>query len=187
MPRATRLPPLASDGVFAVSSTSTINASRAQVWGVIMDFAAYEQWNPFVRKQSLVDASFNPLPDNDTTPAEGKFLAMTANIPPTMGNPGLFGSNGAYCEITVLDTENYRAAWETAPTFFRPGWLLHSERWQILTELPGGKTKYETIEVFFGPMAYIVKLVVGTGLKAGFQAFADSLKERAEAIAASST
>lgn len=132
------------------------------------------------RKQIIVDASGKPHPDGPTL-AEGKHTSISVHLPPTMDTPGLFGKNGAFCEITILDPENYRVAWETVPSLLAPSWLLHAERWQILTELPEGKTKYETTEVMFGPAAYIVKFVVGSWLKLGFQAFADSLKGRAEA------
>lgn len=109
---------------------------------------------------------------------------MTVHIPPTMGTPGPFGTGSAFCEITVIDHDNYRVAWESAPTLLRPSVLLRTERWQILTEGPDGKTKYESFEVFSGPLAYLVKLFVGSGLKLGFKAFADSLKERVESLQA---
>lgn len=95
-----------------------------------------------------------------------------------MGNPGLIGKGSAFVEITVLDKEGYRAAWETAG--YMPAWLLHAERWQTLTALPNGKTRYDAVEVFSGPIAYLVKLFVGSALKEGFQAMAETMKERAE-------
>ncbi|EAU87605.1 hypothetical protein CC1G_09702 [Coprinopsis cinerea okayama7 len=177
MPRDTRVPPLASDGVFAVTGSSVINAPPDKVWHTLMDFQSYGEWNPFVRGQRLVDASGRT--STSQTPSEGQFLDISpVHLPPTMGNPGLFGKNSAFVEITVLDTENYRAAWETAGPV--PAWLLHSERWQTLTTLPDGKTRYDTIEVFSGFAAYLVQLFVGSALKKGFQAMADTLKERAE-------
>mgnify|MGYP002403013655 CR=1 FL=1 len=131
------------------------------------------------RKQRMVDASKRPLADS--TPAEGKFVDIgPCNIPPSMSDGGLF-SGGAFAEITILDNENYRVAWETAG--FMPKWLLFCERWQILTEVEGGKTKYESTEVFYGPIAYLVKLFVGAGLQKSFQAMADTLKAEAEAAA----
>ncbi|KAH6904489.1 hypothetical protein BKA70DRAFT_536621 [Coprinopsis sp. MPI-PUGE-AT-0042] len=177
MPKATRLPPSASDGVFAVTGSSVIDAPRDKVWEILLDFDSYVEWNPFVRRQQVVDASGNPLPDK--TPAEGKYITIApVHLPPTMGNPGFIGKGSAFVEITVLDTEGYRAAWETAG--YMPGWLLHAERWQTLTALPNGQTRYDAIEVFSGPVAYLVKLFVGSALKQGFQAMADTMKQRAE-------
>lgn len=125
----------------------------------------------------MVDASGRPL--YDQTPAEGKYINISpVHLPPTMGNPRFMGTGSAFVEITVLDKEGYRAAWETAG--YMPAWLLHAERWQTLTALPGGQTRYDAMEVFSGPVAYLVKLFVGSALKQGFQAMADTLKERAE-------
>jgi len=42
------------------------------------------------------------------------------------------------------------------------------------------KTRYETIEVFGGPLAYVIKCVVGSGLQQGFTAMAEGLKKRSE-------
>lgn len=118
----------------------------------------------------------------DPTPAEDKHLAVTAHVPPTMGSPGLFGETHLFAVITVIDHDNYRAAWELSPSFLLPSWLLRSERWQILTEGPGGEANYETFEVFSGLAAYSMRLFVGEGIQLGFRAFADSLRERVEAL-----
>ena len=61
-----------------------------------------------------------------------------------------------------------------------PAWLMTTERWQWLIAVDEGKTKYETIEVFGGFLAYFVKWFVGSGLKLGFQAMSDGLKTRSE-------
>ena len=50
----------------------------------------------------------------------------------------------------------------------------------MLTEVDGGKTRYETIEVFGGVVGYLIKWFVGDGLQAGFEAMAAGLKKRAE-------
>jgi hypothetical protein len=33
-----------------IQTEVTINASSSKVWGVMMDFEAYPQWNPFIRQ-----------------------------------------------------------------------------------------------------------------------------------------
>ena len=78
--------------------------------------------------------------------------------------------------VSYLDPENYRMGW----TNRLPKWLLAAERWHWLTVLDKGKCKYETIEVFNGPLAYLVKWFVGNDLKRSYQAMADDLKKRAE-------
>ena len=61
-----------------------------------------------------------------------------------------------------------------------PRWLLNAERWQFLVEIEGEKTRYETVEVFGGVLAYLIRVFVGNGLKKGFIAMAEGLKRRAE-------
>ncbi|KAF8999776.1 hypothetical protein BDQ17DRAFT_1360355 [Cyathus striatus] len=172
----TGLPPIADNGVFSVSASSLIDAPQDRVWSILTDFKSYSEWNSFVRQQFVCDASKRPL--DDQAPTEGKYLSIAVHLPPTMGEPGIFGTGSAFVQITALDHENHRAAWATASL---PSFILHSERWQALSVDPvTGKTKYETIEVFNGLAAYLVRLFVGSKLKLGFQAMADDLKHRAE-------
>src|ERR1700722_7773779 len=44
MPTASGLPPVVSDSVFAVSTSTIIDAPREKVWTVLMDFPSYNQW-----------------------------------------------------------------------------------------------------------------------------------------------
>ena len=85
--------------------------------------------------------------------------------------------------MTFLDEEHHRGAWENRTL---PAWFLRSGRWQWLTVLEDGKTRYETIEVFNGPAAWLVKWFVGGNLRLGFKAMADGLKERTENLVRSS-
>ncbi|KAG1829309.1 hypothetical protein EV424DRAFT_1507553 [Suillus variegatus] len=174
MSSTTGLPPLSSKGVFSVSSSCLINAPRKEVWEVLMDWKSYKEWNPFVRDQRITDARKNHLPDE--TPREGCYLYIQpVHIPPSFDNKWFPGS--AFERITALDHENYRTAWVNVEM---PHWLLTAERWQALVEVEGGKTRYETIEVFGGLLAYLVRAFVGNGLKKGFIAMAEGLKSRAE-------
>ena len=95
-----------------------------------------------------------------------------------MGEPSLFQKQSSYCVVTTLDHVNHRVAWETAGWI--PKFLLHAERWQTCVAIEGGKTKYESFEVFSGPVAYAVKWFVGRNLIISTQAMADTLKQRAE-------
>lgn len=61
-----------------------------------------------------------------------------------------------------------------------PKWLLDAERWQSLTVGPDGRVKYESIEVFKGPLAYLVRLFVGKNLFLGVDAMAQGLKTKSE-------
>jgi hypothetical protein len=97
------------------------------------------------------------------------------HIPPSFDNKWLPSSS--FERITVLDHKNYRTAWGNIEL---PHWLLTAERWQALVVVEGGKTRYETIGVFGGLLAYLVRAFIGSGLKKGFVAMAETLKSRVE-------
>ncbi|KAJ7456901.1 hypothetical protein FB451DRAFT_1275187 [Mycena latifolia] len=170
------VPPLSSSGVFTVADSILIDAPREKVWEILLDFGSYKEWNAFVRGQTLVSASGSALADQ--TPTAGKtMLIRPVHLPPTMGNPGFMESHSTTVKITAIDHDNFRAAWITANGL--PAWALQAERWQMLT-VEGGKTKYESIEVFRGIIAYVVKFFTGKNLVLGVRAMAEGLKSRAE-------
>ena len=96
-----------------------------------------------------------------------------------MGKPAWLGSTSALERIKVVDHENHRAVWVNIDL---PRFLLRAERWQALSVDSSGKTKYESIEVFGGILAWLVYLFVGKNLTLGFNAQADGLKHRAERL-----
>ncbi|KAF8192634.1 hypothetical protein K438DRAFT_1829429 [Mycena galopus ATCC 62051] len=169
-------PPLSSSGVFTVADSILIDAPREKVWEILLAFGSYKEWNAFVRNQTLITAEGAALPDQTPTPNTVMRISPV-HLPPTMGEPKFMGSHTALVQITTIDHENYRAAWVTAGPPRK--WLLHAERWQMLT-VEGGKTKYESIEVFSGILAYVVQLFVGKNLVLGVRAMAEGLKSYSE-------
>jgi hypothetical protein len=79
--------------------------------------------------------------------------------------------------LTVVDHQNYRCSWRYMSL---PHWLLCSNRWQALSTVEGGGTKYESIIVFTGLVAYILRIFMASGLKKGFVATGEALKKRCE-------
>ncbi|KAF9221722.1 hypothetical protein BS17DRAFT_784563 [Gyrodon lividus] len=146
-----------------------------------MDWGSYHEWNPFVRNQCLTDPSKNPLPASQQTPRAGAHLLIRpVHIPPSFDSPKIFPAGSAFEVITTFDLENYRCAWKNVEW---PDWALDAERWQALVEVVEDgrkKTRYETIEVFNGLLAYPISYFVGSGLQAGFSAMAQGLKKRSE-------
>ncbi|KAJ6554587.1 hypothetical protein B0H19DRAFT_1154150 [Mycena capillaripes] len=170
------VPPLSSSGVFTVADSILIDAPREKVWQVLLDFGSYKEWNAFVRGQTLVSPSGAALADQ--TPAAGHLMSISpVHLPPTTEKPGFMQSHSQTVRITAIDHENYRAAWVTAGGL--PKWALYAERWQMLT-VEDGKTKYESIEVFSGIIAYVVKLFTGRNLVLGVKAMAEGLKSHSE-------
>ncbi|KZT00890.1 uncharacterized protein LAESUDRAFT_687453 [Laetiporus sulphureus 93-53] len=169
------LPPPSLDGVLTVSASSVINAPLSGLWEILLDFPSYHEWNTFVHVQKVVDASGNPLPDQ--TPREGQYILMEVYIPPT---PDMNRSptSRPLEMIIAIDHETHRLAWKN----LMPQWFLRAVRWQALSVIEGGKTLYETREVMSGPGAYLVRMLMSSGLQKGFEAVAEGLKKKAEEV-----
>jgi hypothetical protein len=117
-------------------------------------------------------------PLDDQTPREGGHLLMSpVHIPPTMDDSSVWFPSSSLELITVIDHENYRCSWIYISL---PHWLLCAERWQAVSTVVGGGTKYESIEVFTGLAAYFLKFFLGSGLKKGFTEMGEALKKRCE-------
>ncbi|KAI0035560.1 hypothetical protein K488DRAFT_83003 [Vararia minispora EC-137] len=129
------------------------------------------------RAQTKTDKSMKALSDQNVPLGVGSYLRMTVRMPPsTDDTKPTMHSNEI---VTEHDPAAYRVAWRYVPAI--PG-TLFAERWQRLSEVEGGKTLYETREVFGGPLAYVVRWLMRSKLDVAFEAFAASLKERAEAL-----
>lgn len=102
---------------------------------------------------------------------------MKVHLPATLSETG--NVNNTRVRVTFIDRETHRVAWSHVGL---PSFLLHSERWQWLIETEDGKTKYETIEVFGGVVAWLVKWLKAAELREAFGAFADGVKKRAEQV-----
>ncbi|KAJ7938362.1 hypothetical protein B0H13DRAFT_1587819 [Mycena leptocephala] len=170
------LPPISSSGVFTVADSILIDATREKVWQVLLDFGSYKEWSELFRGQTLVSKAGTALADQ--TPAANTLMLISpVHLPPTMGEPGFMQSHNTTVLITAIDHENYRASWVTAGGL--PKWALYAQRWQMLT-VEDGKTKYESIEVFSGILAYVVQLFTGRSLVLGVKAMAEGLKSQCE-------
>ncbi|KAK0237020.1 hypothetical protein EDD85DRAFT_596040 [Armillaria nabsnona] len=173
---AQQLPPSSSDGVFAVSGSAVIDAPIEIVWNNLLDFKGYKEWNPFVRDQKITDSSRNILPDQAI--AEGKYMHICpVHLTPSLEDVPFYNRSSAFVVCTALDHDNHRVAWRTTGL---PRWLLDAERWQSCTVEPGGKVKYESVEVFNGVLAYFVRFFVGQKLINGVGAMAKGLKAKSE-------
>ncbi|KAJ7677581.1 hypothetical protein B0H14DRAFT_3064678, partial [Mycena olivaceomarginata] len=150
-----------------------IDAPREKVWQVLLDFGSYKE----CRNQTLITEAGAALADQRPTPNTLMKIAPV-HLPPTMGEPQLFGSHVAMVRITTID--HGKLPCSVGDCWRRPTEVaLFAERWQMLT-VEGGKTKYESIEVFSGFLAYVVRLFVGKNLVLGVKAMAEGLKTHSE-------
>jgi hypothetical protein len=144
-----------------VIASSEIDAPIALVYDVMMDFARYAEWNPFVvgvtgelRVGGLLtlDVIFH---DGSRRPTRGCVEVITAP--------------GDKAELT------YRYAGPFAP--FR---LVRGTRQQLLTRLDANRTRYDTSECFTG---LLTPFLPAAGIQRGFDDVARELKRRAEHLA----
>lgn len=150
-------------------ASAEIDAPLDTVWRVMLDTAAYPEWNPFV-------------------------VRAQCPSPPRPGDPIVLhvrwangGGTRSPERVTAVDGP------ETGPdgvrrallTYVYEGWparlgLVRGTRHQRLEQRPGGPTTYSTVEEFSGPL---VRLAGPARVAEGFGRHAAALKARAESIA----
>lgn len=144
----------------------TIDAPLDTVWQVMLDTAAYGEWNPFL-------------------------FHIETPQPPAVGNPIVLTvrwANGKTTRspevITAIEhpataedgTSTALLSYEYAGLPAKLG-LVRGTRHQRLTQPPGGPTTYDTVEEFSGPL---VRLAGPARVEDGFRRHAEALKVRAE-------
>ena len=135
----------------------------------------------FRRGQTIIDPkSGQPLASQNLTAAGQHMRLYPVHLPPTFGEPSFFQKQSVYVVCTGIDRENHRVSWALAGFL---SFFVYADRWQTLTDLGSGRVKYETIEVFDGFFAYLVKWFAGKNLVLGTRAMAEGLKQRAESAA----
>lgn len=143
------------------ATTIDIAAPPERVWQAVIALDEYPRWNPFIVR---VDGEAIPgaaltlhLRWANGRPGRTDEI-VTVVAPPAAGRPGVF-------------------AYRTTLWLTRLG-LLRAERFQRVSALPDGGTRYETVESFHGPLARLVPL---RAVNQGFARQARALKAFAEA------
>jgi len=147
---------------FQVEAEIVISAPAALVWAVLVDLAAYSDWNSFAYSVK-------------STLRVGDRLTMKLRLRPRWGWNILIVE-----EVTLVDAQR-RLGWRT----LSPAWLLQGERFQMLEALDVNRTRYTTSEAFSGILAPLVKWFIGHDFQRGYDNAARDLKQRAETLASS--
>lgn len=155
-----------STPVRAVSASTEgfgdIDAPIDAVWAVLMDVERYPEWNPFTVSVK-------------TTFDLGSPVDMQVALNPSSGR-----TRHQVEYITSFHPERYRVSWGVN---VGPGWFIKADRWQQLTDLGNGRTRYETSDEFTGAGVGLMLAIMESKVSRGFHDVARGLKTRAEASA----
>ncbi len=133
-----------------------IEASAERVWAVLVDFASYSQWNPFIRSAVSV-------------PQQGARLQIV--IQPSGGKAMRFSP-------VVLAAEAGREL-RWLGRFLVPG-LFDGEHSFIIEPLVEGKVRFQQSEKFSGILVGLFRASLDRDTKRGFEEMNRALKARAE-------
>ena len=147
-----------------------IDAPLDSVWAVMLDTAIYGEWNPFVFR---ADCPSPPQPGDPIRLhvefGDGKRAVSRERISVVEGPRDVDGVRRATLAYV----------YEGLPARLR---LVRGTRFQRLSQVAGGPTRYETVEEFSGPL---VPLAGPDRVEEGFRRHAAALKVRAESLSGS--
>ena len=139
-----------------VRSEIEINSYPESVWRILIDFAAYDQWNPFINK--IIGA-----------PTEGSKIDIYIETPS--------GKNRKYSPRITRVEEGRELRWFGKSSL--PG-FLNAEHIFIIEELQPEHVHFIQRELFDGLLTRVFGKGVDTDIRQGFQDMNDALKKRAE-------
>ena len=139
-----------------------IHAPAERVWELLTDFAAYPQWNPFIRNIS-------------GRPVAGERLEVRLEPP---------GGRGMTFKPRVLDAESEREL-RWLGRLLVPG-LLDGEHSFTIEPLEENRVRFVQREEFKGLLVPLLARGLETSTRRGFEAMNLALKESAEAASGQS-
>ena len=143
-----------------------IDAPIEEVWAVMLDTGAYDEWNPFVVRAECA-----------TPPKVGDPIVLHvrwANGKGTTSPERIIAIEPPH-DVDGVRRATLAYVYEGLPA--RLG-LVRGTRYQELSQSPGGPTRYETVEEFSGPL---VPLAGPQRVEDGFKRHAEALRARCEA------
>ncbi len=143
---------------FVIDHSVEIAAPAATVWAVLTDFDRYDQWNPFVRRASCRLEPGGPI--DMTVRLRGERMRQQREFVNRV-DPGHFFS------------------YSMKPA---PLGLLSSVREQTVTPSGPGRCHYSSHFQIDGLLAPVVEVLLGKGLRAGFDGMSAGLVARAEQL-----
>lgn len=146
--------------MFTISAQTVIRAPVEVVWGVLMNFAAYELWSTML------------VPEQETPPQLGATIQLRLALPD--------GPAYSFEPVVIVLEENRHFAWRQKTIITG---LFDGEHHFELKALENGQTTLHNYEHYSGLLSPIFKrLPMMQQAPAGFEAMNDEIKIRAEAI-----
>ena len=137
-----------------------IDASDEQVWAVLTDFESYPDWNP-------------SLPAISGELSEGSVVSLTLGIP---GRPNL------KVKATLQEvTPKTRITWHGN---VGGDWFFAGDREFAIQKLAEKKVRFTHVEDTTGVLAPVFAMLMGAAQQRSHDALNESLRDRAEGIAA---
>lgn len=130
-----------------------IGASPEKVWGILTDFAKYEEWNPFIVKAAGKAEPGSAIEIHVKTPA---------------GKKRKYGP-------TITKAERGREL-----RWMGKSWVLNGEHTFIIEPLQEGRVRLVHMEAFDGLLTSFFGKSLDTDIKQGLEEMNRALKERAE-------
>jgi hypothetical protein len=130
-----------------------INASSEKVWSILVDFAKYEQWNPFINKI-------------DGKAEEGSKIEIHIETP---------GGKKRKYEPTVTKVDQGREL-----RWLGKSWVLNGEHIFNIEQVQQGRVRLVHRELFDGLLTLVFGKSLDTDVKKGFEEMNRALKEKAE-------
>ncbi len=139
-----------------IRTTTDIHSTPEKVWGVLTDFGAYPQWNPFITKAG---GALEP----------GELLELQLEPP---------GSHPRMLRPTLLEADPTRELrWHG-----RLGFLGLLEAYHTVSIVPKGNNRTHVIArtTFSGPIVGFYTQLIDTNLREGFEGMCRALKARVQ-------
>ena len=139
-----------------IATSISISAPPERVWEVLLDFARYPEWNPFVR--SIEGAS-----------SEGSVLKVTVHPPG--------GKAMKFLPVVLRHTVGREFRWKGRLVL--PG-LFDGEHYFMVSQVGDGSTLFTHGEHFSGLLVPLFRRALDGATKDGFEAMNLALKQRLE-------
>ena len=139
-----------------IKTEIVVNASKEEIWNVLLDHKKYPEWNPFIKKIT-------------GTSVQGENLAVTIQ---SDGNEPM-----DFKPIVLINNENEEFRWKGK--LIVKG-VFDGEHYFILEKIDTNRTKFIQGENFSGILSGIFMLMIREDTEGGFNSMNMALKNRVE-------